>query len=115
MFLVPVAVMSVCYFMIVVKLYCTVSPGERLGGCSATQQSFSKKKKKVVKMVLVVILVFVVCCAPLQFLMAAAIFTTEKEVWELFIIKLDLDNFSLLSKQGAVFIPFRTHVSDNGC
>ena len=76
MFLVPVLVMTICYMMIVIKLFCTVSPGERVEGVS--QQSIAKRK--VVKMVLVVLFTFVLCWAPIQFLMAAAIFTTGNQV-----------------------------------
>ena len=32
MFFIPILLMSICYSMIVAKLYCSSSPGERLGG-----------------------------------------------------------------------------------
>ena len=32
MFFIPILLMTVCYSMIVAKLYCSSSPGERLGG-----------------------------------------------------------------------------------
>ena len=32
MFFIPILLMTICYSMIVAKLYCSSSPGERLGG-----------------------------------------------------------------------------------
>ena len=32
MFFIPVILMSICYSMIIAKLYCSTSPGERIGG-----------------------------------------------------------------------------------
>ena len=32
MFFIPIVLMSICYSMIVAKLYCSSSPGERVGG-----------------------------------------------------------------------------------
>ena len=71
MFFIPILLMSICYSMIVVKLYCTASPGVALGGVSPQ----ARAKRKVVKLVLVVIAMFVVCWAPHQVPMAHAIFS----------------------------------------
>ena len=73
---IPVLLMTICYSMIVAKLYCVASPGERLGGVSPQ----ARAKRKVVKLVLVVILTFVVCWAPHQAPMAHAILYTGSQV-----------------------------------
>ena len=62
MFFIPILLMSICYSMIVAKLYCTASPGERVGGVSPQ----ARAKRKVVKLVLVVIATFVICWSPHQ-------------------------------------------------
>ena len=71
MFFIPILLMSICYSMIVAKLYCTASPGERVGGVSPQ----ARAKRKVVKLVLVVIATFVICWSPHQVPMAHAIFS----------------------------------------
>ena len=76
MFFIPIVLMSICYSMIVVKLYCTVSPGERVGGVPPQ----ARAKRKVVKLVLVVIATFVICWSPHQVPMAHAIFFTGSQV-----------------------------------
>ena len=76
MFFIPILLMSICYSMIVAKLYCTASPGERVGGVSPQ----ARAKRKVVKLVLVVIATFVICWSPHQVPMAHAIFFTGSQV-----------------------------------
>ena len=76
MFFIPILLMSICYSMIVAKLYCTTSPGERVGGVSPQ----ARAKRKVVKLVLVVIATFVICWSPHQVPMAHAIFFTGSQV-----------------------------------
>ena len=76
MFFIPILLMSICYSMIVAKLYCTASPGERVGG--VTPQA--RAKRKVVKLVLVVIATFVICWSPHQVPMAHAVFFTGSQV-----------------------------------
>ena len=76
MFFIPIFMMSICYSMIVAKLYCTASPGERVGGVSPQ----ARAKRKVVKLVLVVIATFVICWSPHQVPMAHAVFFTGSQV-----------------------------------
>ena len=76
MFFIPIFMMSICYSMIVAKLYCTASPGERVGGVSPQ----ARTKRKVVKLVLVVIATFVICWSPHQVPMAHAVFATGSQV-----------------------------------
>ena len=78
MFFIPILLMSICYSMIVAKLYCTASPGERVGGVSPQ----ARAKRKVVKLVLVVIATFVICWSPHQVPMAHAIFSQTHRVNE---------------------------------
>jgi len=76
MFLLPGLLMVLCYTMIVLKLYCSASPGER--GGKPPQQS--RAKRKVVKLVIVVIAAFFLCWSPHQILMYYAIFFTEAKL-----------------------------------
>jgi len=76
MFFIPIVLMTICYSMIVAKLYCTVSPGERVGGVPPQ----ARAKRKVVKLVLVVIATFVICWSPHQVPMAHAIFFTGSQL-----------------------------------
>ena len=81
MFFIPVILMSICYSMIIAKLYCSTSPGERIGGLLfvvavywKTSRHFpisgvtpqARAKRKVVKLVVVVITTFVTCWSPHQ-------------------------------------------------
>jgi len=76
MFFIPIVLMTICYSMIVAKLYCSSSPGERVGG--VTPQA--RAKRKVVKLVLVVITTFVMCWSPHQVPMAHAIFSQTQQL-----------------------------------
>ena len=76
MFLVPVLMMAICYTLIVLKLYCTTSPGERIG----RNHPKSATKKNVLKLLMVVMVMFVICWSPLQLFMATAVFYTEYQV-----------------------------------
>ena len=76
MFFLPIILMSICYSMIVAKLYCTKSPGERDGGVPPQ----ARAKRKVVTLVLVVLATFVICWSPHQVPMAHAILLTGSQV-----------------------------------
>ena len=87
MFFIPILLMSICYSMIITKLYFTKTPGERLEGVSPQ----ARAKRKVVTLVLVVLAAFVICWLPHQAPMAHAIFSStqqvriKKEALELFV------------------------------
>jgi len=76
MFLLPGLLMTLCYSLIVAKLYCSAAPGERTG----VQAPQALAKKKVLKLVLVVIATFFLCWSPQQLLMAHAIFSTDHQL-----------------------------------
>jgi len=76
MFFLPIVLMSVSYTLIIIKLYCTTSPGERMIGVSPQ----ARAKRKVVTLVLIVLAAFVTCWMPHQVPMAHAIFFTGSQV-----------------------------------
>merc|ERR1712059_20458 len=82
MFVVPGLLMSLCYSLIVLKLYCSTSPGLPQGWPSPQ----AKAKRKVVKLLLVVITAFFLCWAPQQLLMIHAIFFTDHQLPEMLLM-----------------------------
>ena len=81
MFLVPVLMMTICYTMIIMKLYCSSTPGEKMTK-SAPRATV---KQNVLKLLVVVI--FVICWSPLRVFMAMGVFYTQYQVKYFIFIK----------------------------
>jgi len=76
MFLVPVLMMTICYTLIIMKLYCYSTPGENISR-SGPQ---AKVRQSVLKLVVVVMVIFVICWSPLQVFRAMGVFYTQYQL-----------------------------------
>ena len=76
MFLVPVLMMTICYTMIIMKLYCSSTPGEKM----TKRSPRAIHKQNVLKLLVVVMVIFVICWSPFQVFMAMGVFYTQYQV-----------------------------------